>query len=262
MSASAPGRRFGDVLVSVDPDLSVAEVEIQRPPNNFFDLELVTAIADAQEYLEQTDECRAIVLCSQGKHFCAGASLADKGAVGDSVHDTYQQALRICATTKPVVAALQGASVGGGLGLALSADLRVGSSASRFTANFARLGFVPGFGLTVTLAEVVGRQRALELMYAAPRIDGRRGFEIGLLDRLVEPGHERDGARDLAAEIAQSAPLALEAISELMRTDRLARLRDAMAREASEQERLQLTSDFAEGVRAYGERRPGRFQRR
>src|SRR6202030_4695081 len=116
------------------------------------------------------------------KHFCAGANFAgDTPAEGD----LYEQAVRLFAAGLPLVAAVQGAAVGGGLGVALSADFRVATPETRFSANFARLGIHHGFGITVTLPLVVGHQRALEMLYTGDRLGGEQAHAIGLCDRLV-----------------------------------------------------------------------------
>jgi enoyl-CoA hydratase/carnithine racemase len=231
-------------------------VQFSRPPHNYFDGSLIGAIAGAYEKLARGGACRAIVLCSQGKNFCAGANFAGRNPAEG---DLYQQAVRLFAAELPVVAAVQGAAVGGGLGVALSADFRVASPQSRFSANFARLGIHHGFGLTVTLPLVVGAQRALELLYTGVRLGGEDAHRIGLCDRLVSGERLREEAVALAEEIAGSAPLAVRSIRQTMRGDLADRIRRATAREASQQETQWGTSDFQEGVRATAERRPPRF---
>ncbi len=161
-----------------------------------------------------------------------------------------------------MVAAVQGAAVGGGLGLACSADFRVASPQARFAANFARLGLHQGFALTVTLPAIIGEQRALELLYTGRRIGGEEAARIGLADRLAEPENLRAAAHELAAEIAAGAPLAVRSIRQTMRGTLADRARAAMARELAEQDRLRQTADFAEGIRASAERRPPRFEAR
>lgn len=156
MSSTSP-------VVVVDLDDGVAVVELCRPPHNHFDLALVGALADTFEALEADRRCRAIVLAAQGRSFCAGADLATRDATppprsARSVNPLYADALRLFACAKPVVAAVHGAAIGGGLGLALVADFRVTCREARFSANFNRLGFHPGFGLSVTLPRLVGVQ--------------------------------------------------------------------------------------------------------
>jgi enoyl-CoA hydratase/carnithine racemase len=257
---------FGDLTVSVGDDL-VATAEIRRAPDNFFDAALIAGLADAYEWLDSRDDVRAVVLCSDGKHFCAGADLGGRSAQGNPVTDgevttLYAQAVRLFETRTPVVAAVQGAAIGGGLGLACSADFRVASPLARFAANFARLGFHQGFGLSVTLPAIIGQQRALELLYTGRRIGGEEAARLGLADRLAEPGDLRATAHKLAAEIAGSAPLAVRSIRATMRGGLASQIRAATDREGAEQERLRQTADFAEGIRASSERRPPRFEGR
>ena len=259
---AGPRRAGRDISVSLGAD-HVAIVEISRPPNNFFDAGLIGALADALGELAGDAACRAVVLCSEGRHFCAGADFSRASPIGpgDGPH-LYDMAARLFEQPLPVVAAIQGAAVGGGLGLALAADFRVASASSRFAANFARLGFHQGFGLSVTLPGIIGQQRALELLYTGRRIGGEEAAAIGLADRLAEPQQLRSAAHELAAEIAASAPLAVRSIRQTMRGDLPGRVRAATDHEGAEQDRLRKTADFAEGVRASSERRPPRFEGR
>ena len=245
--------------VTVDVADLVAVVEIHRPPNNFFDADLVGALADATESAEANPGVRAIVLCSEGKNFCAGAALGSDDDPSRTPLAVYRQGLRLFTGTRPIVAAVQGAAVGGGLGLALAADFRVATPESRFHCNFSRLGFHHGFGVTVTLPAVVGQQRALELLYTGGQVRGDDALRLGLCDRLVPASELRAEALALAGEIAASGPLAVQSIRRTMRGDLVERLRQAMERESEAQNILRTTDDFAEGVRAMAERRPPRF---
>jgi enoyl-CoA hydratase/carnithine racemase len=252
---------LSDVTVSFD-DARVGTVEIHRPPANFFDAALIRELADAYEAIDAAGSCRAIVLCSEGKHFCAGANFGATSSPAEEPRALYREALRLFAAATPVVAAVQGAAVGGGLGLALSADFRVASPGSRFSANFARLGFHHGFGLSVTLPALSGQQTALDLLLSGRRVPGEEALSLGLCDRLVEDGEVRPAAHALAAEIAQSAPLAVRSIRSTLRAGLIERLEAALEREASEQDRLRETEDFREGVSASLERRAPRFDGR
>jgi 2-(1,2-epoxy-1,2-dihydrophenyl)acetyl-CoA isomerase len=254
---------FGDVAVDLDAETFVATVELRRPPNNFFDVELIRSLADAYAALDADPACRAIVLAAEGKHFCAGADFSGSSRGTGAAGDLYAEAARLFEAATPVVAAVQGAAVGGGLGLACSADFRVGSPETRLTANFSRLGFHHGFGLTVTLPPLVGQQRANELLYTGRRIDGATAAAIGLLDRLAPTADAiRGTATELAAEIAAAAPLAVVSIRSTMRDGLADRVRAATVREDAEQARLRETADFREGIRASGERREPRFEGR
>ena len=244
-----------DVTVTSD-DARVATVEIHRPPANFFDAALIRELAGAYEAIDAGRTCRAIVLCSEGKNFCAGANFAGPNPAEGPL---YEHAVRLFAGALPVVAAIQGAAVGGGLGVALSADFRVASRDSRFSANFARLGIHHGFGVTVTLPLVVGHQRAIELLYTGVRLRGEQAHAIGLCDRLVASDRLLEEAAAFAEEIAISSPLAVKAIRQTMRGDLAERIGAATAREEAEQAKLFATEDFRHGVAAAAERRPPRF---
>jgi enoyl-CoA hydratase/carnithine racemase len=235
----------------------VAVVCLRRPPNNFFDTALLDELASAYEEVADAGWCRAIVLRAEGKHFCAGLDFAANGA--QDIAELYGNALRLFAAPLPVVAAVQGAAIGGGLGLALSADFRFCTGGSRFSANFARLGFHHGFALTVTLPMAVGPQAAADLLYTGRRIGGEEAVGLGLCDALVPEPELLQRATDQAAAIAASGPLAVRSIRATLRQGLVERVRLAMAHEGAEQERLRLTADFAEGIRASAARRPPEF---
>jgi 2-(1,2-epoxy-1,2-dihydrophenyl)acetyl-CoA isomerase len=244
--------------VTVDRDgHHVAVVCLRRPPNNFFDTALLDELASAYEEVSHQEWCRAIVLRAEGKHFCAGLDFAANAS--QDIADLYAHALRLFAAPLPVVAAVQGAAIGGGLGLALSADFRFCTGGSRFSANFARLGFHHGFALTVTLPMAVGPQAAADLLYTGRRIGGDEALALGLCDALVLEEELLPRATEQATAIAAAGPLAVRSIRATLRQGLLERLRLAMAHECAEQERLRLTSDFAEGIRATAARRPPDF---
>ncbi len=220
-------------------------------------LELLRQLADVYEELAQHDWCRAIVLTSEGRHFCAGLDFDSNGS--QDIAALYDHAARLFAAPLPVVAAVHGAAIGGGLGLALSADFRVAAPESRFSANFSRLAFHHGFALSVTLPLVVGHQTATDLLYTGRRVGGEEAHRLGLCDALTEEASLLPTALTLAAAIAASGPLAVRSIRSTMRQQLVGEVRRAMAHECAEQERLRTTSDFAEGIAASAARRDPRF---
>ena len=254
--------------LEVSRDGHVATVEIQRPPNNFFDVDLITDLARLFEELDADDDCRALVLCSAGKHFCAGnnfsrnprtRSESEQQARAEGRNPLYSAAVRLFDAKKPVVAAIQGAAVGGGFGLAVMADFRVVCPEARFTANFVKLGFHPGFGLTHTLPRIIGQQKANLMFLTGRRINGETAHEWGLADVLTSRENLREEAARLAAEIAENAPLALKSVRATMHDGLPTAVQAATDHENAEQARLSRTEDHKEGVRAVAERRPGNF---
>lgn len=236
----------------------VVEVRLRRPPNNFLDPEIIAALASALETLDEEPACRVVVLASEGKNFSAGADLAARRATDAPAH-IYGEASRLVRTAKPIVAAVQGAAVGAGLGLALVADFRVGCEEARLSANFARQGYHPGFGLTYTLPRLVGEQHAAWLLYSGVRINGGEALSMGLIDRLAPLPELMDAALAMAAEIAASGPLAVVATRRTLRRDFEAQFVAATKREMAAQDALRPTEDYREGVRAMTDRRLPRF---
>jgi enoyl-CoA hydratase/carnithine racemase len=250
-TAFVPGRGL-----TLDLEGHVATLNFHRPPLNFFDAELIKDLADVLQYLDELPQCRVVILQAEGKVFCAGADFS-----GDEQRDpqyprrVYKSAVRLFRMRKPLICVVEGAAIGGGLGLALVADFRVTSSKARFSANFSRLGIHPGFGISVTMPRLVGPQMASLLIATGRRIDGCEAVRIGLADVLAEPGEERRMARELAEEIAASAPAAVMSSRETLRMGLADAVDRIIDREASEQEWQIVSADFAEGTRAMAERR-------
>jgi len=256
---------YGDVAVT-RLDGHVVQCEIKRPPNNFFDHQLIKDLANCFEDIDKQNDIRAIVLCSEGKHFCAGANFGSSVRAAELEQRTesdrnplYDEAVRLFRCNKPVIAAVQGAAVGGGFGLALMADFRVVCPATRMTANFVKLGFTPGFGLTHTLERIVGAQRANLMFLTGRRINGETAQEWGLGDIYTDTDNVRSAAIELAQEIAENAPLALLSLREQMRPNIAEAVNDVTTIESREQKWLQQTSDHKEGIKAVAEKRAGNF---
>ena len=256
--------KIGDVAIEIHEH--VALLEIQRPPNNFFDVDLINALADAFAAMDANPDVRALVLAAQGKHFCAGANFSNReqqeerqARTATSGNPLYTAAVRLFEAKKPVIGAIQGAAVGGGFGLAVMPDFRVVSPQARFTANFVKLGFHPGFGLTHTLPRLIGQQKANLMFLTGRRIDGQTAYDWGLADIITDADSLRETALQFASEIAENAPLALLSVRATMREGLAEAVRRQTDIEFVEQHRLQQTEDHKEGVRAVAERRVGNF---
>ncbi len=254
--------RIGDVHISRDG--FVATVTIDRPPINAVSVDLMRDLADVLEALDKDGASRAVVLATAGKVFCSGADLANRTSEGPiperSINPLYDQAVRLFSTELPIVVAVQGAAIGAGLGLAMIGDFRVAAPEARFAANFTKLGFHPGFGLTYTLPRLIGRQNASMMFLSGDRYDGSEALEMGLVDDLVDQSRLLGRAQTMAATIAENAPLAIRSTRKTLRGDLPAGVRAATDHEFTEQQWLMKTDDFKEGVRAVSERRPGDFK--
>lgn len=253
---------FGD-HVRVAMDGHVAVITLDRAPHNFVSVEFMHDLANAMEAVDADPQARAVVLQSEGKTFCGGAdfgSPTDRVASGMAgVNALYDEAVRLFSVATPIVAAVQGAAVGAGLGLAMVADFRVAAPEARFVGNFVKLGFHPGFGLTHTLPRVVGEHRASLMLLTGRRIKAEEGLAWGLVDELVPAADLRAGALTLARELAENAPLAVVSTRKTLRAGLAAAVRAQTDIEHREQTALRATDDFAEGVRSVAERRAGNF---
>ena len=242
----------------------VGEIRFAAPPHNFASSGLLNALADAVAAMDADTAVRCILLTSEGRTFCGGADLAGadevQGAEGmDEIARFYENAARIMKRRKPMIAAVQGGAIGAGLGLALAADFRIASPRARFSANFVKLGFHPGFAITFTLPRVIGEQRAAWMMLSGNRIKAEEALAWGLADRMAAEDCLSGEAIAMAGEIACNAPLAVTAVRRTL-TDALAgQAVAAMRHEHEQQTKLKATKDYAEGVAAVFERREARF---
>ena len=239
-----------------------AFIKINRPPHNFFDTKLISQIADILEEMDKEKQCRSIILSSEGKNFCAGADFSKSSFTNeDNIYENlYKQAIRIFRTNKPIIASIQGAAIGGGLGVALSADFRITCKEAKFSANFGKLGFHQGFGTTVTLPRVVGTQKAKLMLLTSKRINGEEAYSIGLADYLVEHSQLINKAKILSKEINSSGPLGIKAIRNTLNLGLVDKIEKAVKIEAREQNLLRVTSDFREGIDASINRREPKFK--
>lgn len=248
--------------VTTERDGHVAVIRFSHPPYNYASPELLALIADAVAGVDADPEMRCSVLLAAGKSFCAGADLAGSAAMaGDdgmaTIGRLYEQAERLYRRRKPMVTVVEGAAIGAGLGLALVADFRVAGAGARFSANFVRLGFHPGFAISYALPRLIGQQRAAWMMLSAERVKPEAALQWGLVDALsVDP--EGEGRRR-AAEIAANAPLALLAVRSTLTGSLADDAAAAMRHEHAQQTALRPTADYAEGVASVFQRRDATF---
>ena len=240
----------------------VVSIRFSRPPLNYFNSVVIHELLEILSDCDQQTDCRVTVLCAEGSVFCAGGEFGD-GEAGSEKYiemasDLYGMAMKLFEIKKPIVAAINGAAIGGGLGLALVADFRVAGEKAKFSANFSKLGIHPGFGTTVTLPRVVGAQVAEMLFYTGRRIDAREAYRIGLADVLAA-GDAIEAALELAQEISSSAPMAVQETKASLRQGFAKDIANANLKELEIQKRHMQSNDFKEGVKAVAERRAAIF---
>lgn len=230
---------------------------------------LRAAIPQTVAAMESDTAVRAIVLAGNGdRAFCVGADIREKRAPETAI-DAHARlsAMRwitgVAAAEKPVIAALHGFCLGGGLELALAADIRIAASDASFGLPETALGLIPGGGGTQRLARLIGTGRALDMILTGDRIDAAQALQLGLITRIVDdPARLRDEAQALAARIAARPPRATAFAKAAIRGALDMPLDAGLAQERSLFTLLLGTEDRAEAARAFAEKRRPEFKGR
>jgi enoyl-CoA hydratase/carnithine racemase len=194
---------------------------------------------------------------SSGADFKATLQRDGSAAPHERSYAMYEPFLSLLDLAVPVIGALNGHAVGGGFGLALVCDLRVGAEAAKYGANFVRLGLAPGMAISYLLPRLVGVARANELLLAGKLVEGREAAALGILNRAVPAAEVMPVAMELAREIAAAAPLAVRATKAAIRRGLDLQIREAARAEAFAQAETLATDDCKEGIAALlGKRAP------
>ncbi|MCI4346297.1 MAG: enoyl-CoA hydratase-related protein [Thermoplasmata archaeon] len=237
---------------------------LRNPPVNALSTALLEELDHALQGLPATTRC--LLLTGDGTYFSAGADLKEMGRLDLAEAPRLLRKVqgifrRLAEAPFPSIAALNGLTVGGGLELALACDLRVAGESAKLGAPETSFGLMPAYGGTQRLARIVGRSKAMELVFTANLLTAAEALRIGLVNRVVPSGQELRAARDLAHGIAQRAPRAVAAAKRAMRLGLERPLEEGLAIELGEFEREVLPSeDLLEGISAFSERRPPKFQ--
>jgi 2-(1,2-epoxy-1,2-dihydrophenyl)acetyl-CoA isomerase len=243
---------------------AVLTITLNRPEVlNAFDDAMHAGLRDALE--EARDELvRAVVITGAGRGFCVGQDVSafTSGAdLGDLLRRTYHpNILALRGLNKPVIAAVNGASAGAGLSLAMACDVRIASRAAVFVPAFINIGLVPDSGGSHFLTRILGPARALEWMSSGRRLNAEEALAWGLVSELVEAEALEARAADLAAAFASQPTAAIGLQKRLFDAAPLHTLEEQLELEAGLQAAAAATADFAEGVAAFRERRPPSFR--
>ena len=253
--------------IVVRRDDSVATVELNDPPHNRLGMALIDALEQAIEEIDEDETIRAVVLRgSGGANFSVGADIREFGAAAGErgVKHFIDQRLRVIrrieTMTKPVVCAIRGACLGGGLEIALGCHFRIAARGAKIGLPEVELGVVPAWGGTQRLTHAVGRARALEIVLLAKKLTADEAFDAGLLTAVCEPDELDAQASALATELAKKAPLAVEGILDAVIQGGPKPLEEGLAHEYAALERAITSEDLQEGVLAFFQKRPPNFK--
>ncbi len=256
----------GELVLRKSEEDRVELLVIRHPPVN----SLSTAVVDAldAQLVGLPRATRAVVLTGEGSYFSAGADLKEMATIGidrapQVVRRGHEVLSRLAELEAPVVAAINGLAIGGGLELALACDLRVAADAAKLGAPEVGFGLIPAYGGTQRLPRLVGPGKARELIFTGNLVPAAEALRIGLVNKVVPAGQELRAARDLAHTIAQRSPAAIVAAKRAIEAASVGPLSEGLGKEAAIFEREVLTSpDLGEGLKAFLERRPPKFSDR
>lgn len=261
--------RFGgNGAVRYERQDAIGVITLDRPDNrNSMTPELLDAFLAASQMARADTEAgmRCVVITGTGASFSAGAdfksNLQRDGAVApsDRSYAMYEPFLSLLDLAVPVIGALNGHAVGGGFGLALVCDLRIGAIDAKYGANFVKLGLAPGMAISYLLPRLVGVARASELLLTGRLVDGRQAEALGILNRAVPADDVMPEAMALARSIADNAPLAVRATKRAIYRGLELHVREAARAEAYAQAESLATDDAREGIAALLAKRPPKF---
>jgi enoyl-CoA hydratase/carnithine racemase len=251
-------------LVQLEVDQAVATIRLDRPPMNALSAAVQDEIAAAARQVSADQAIRAVVLYGGPKVFAAGADVAEMADLGYGqmawsgsrrLQDTFSAVARI---GKPVIAAVTGYALGGGLELALCADFRVLGEGAKVGQPEILLGIMPGAGGTQRLPRLIGPARAKDLIYTGRFVDSAEALAIGLADRVVADSEVYETARELAAKYAGGPAMALRAAKEAIDRGLEVDLDTGLEIERLNFAALFATDDARAGMRSFLDNGPGK----
>lgn len=251
-----------------EPAAGVRLVTLSRPEAaNALSTEMGRELLALWGELAADDAVRAGVLTGAGRFFCAGADLKERDGMSDAAwaeqHRLFEDMIRAqLACPFPLIAAVNGAAMGGGCEMALACDFAFVSETARMGLPEAGLGIIPGLGGTQLITRAVGERKAAEMLMSGAPVDAVEALNIGLANRVCAPDRLVAEALERAALIASKAPLSIRALKSVVRAGAVLPLDQAMDLELAAYNRLFTTEDRVEGVAAFNQKRPPVFRGR
>ncbi|MGC0773237.1 MAG: enoyl-CoA hydratase-related protein [Candidatus Acidiferrum sp.] len=269
MSNAAQTVPAGPVLLEHKHD-GIVVLVLNRPDKlNALNSELSTALNEALARIAEDDSIRVVVLTGAGRAFCAGGDL---GAIGRGrernetaelepiLRSGMQAVLKMRLMPQPVIAAVNGAAAGAGMNIALAADVRIAADTATFGENFSRVGLFPDYGGTYFLPQLVGPSVAAEMFYMGEMIDAQTALRLGIVNRVVPAAQMEAEVKTWAQKIAQGPPIAIRAVKKVLFGNQREELVKALDHEVELQMKCFHSEDCSEGIRAFFEKRPPKFQ--
>ncbi|WP_044894559.1 enoyl-CoA hydratase [Bacillus alveayuensis] len=250
----------------VNTEEFVTTITISRPPANALSSGLLKELTTILDQLENDENVRVIILHGEGRFFSAGADIKEFTTIESAEKATElalagQQVMeRIEQFSKPVIAAIHGAALGGGLELAMGCHIRLVTENAKLGLPELQLGIIPGFAGTQRLTRYVGPAKAAEMMWTAEPITGKEAVQWGLANRIVPEEQLLEEAKKLAQKIAQKSPISVHATLQLLNAAKSKTFQEALRQEAELFGNVFVSEDAREGVQAFIEKRPAQFK--
>jgi 2-(1,2-epoxy-1,2-dihydrophenyl)acetyl-CoA isomerase len=245
---------------------AVCVVTLNRPDRlNALNADIHAGLREAFDKIETDDEIRAVLLTGSGRGFCAGADLMqglaggmrDLGASIDVDYNPLVRRMRAC--PKPIVCAVNGIATGAGMNLALAGDIIIAAKSATFAQGFIRIGLIPDAGGTYFLPRLIGDARARAMAMLGETITAEQAEAFGLVYKLFDDATFAEEALTMAISLAAKPSQALAAMKQAFNASANNTLDAQLDLERDSQRKMGYTPDFAEGVRAFIEKRPAKF---
>jgi len=254
--------------IAVSNENGIARITLNRPDRlNSFTRAMH---GELREALANLDDARVVILTGAGRGFCAGQDLNDRAVapgeavdLGETVEESWNPLIRTLATLpQPVIARVNGVAAGAGANIVLACDLVIASKSAKFIQSFSALGLIPDSGGSWHLPRLVGQARALGLALTGEPLPAEKAGEWGLIWKAVDDDQLDAEVDAAAAKLAALPPLGLAAIKQIVRTSWSRSLDEELDLQRDEMRRLGFTQDYREGVAAFLEKRPAKFEGR
>ena len=256
--------------VSLKNDSFIAELILDNPPVNALGSTTVSEIYDATEQISdwiKTRQTRVVILRAKGKHFCAGADLKERLKLKDLDVSAAVKKIRkavdgIWNIRVPVIALIHGVALGGGMELALAADIRIAADDSKMGMKEVSLAIMPGAGGTQRLPRIVGLGKALEWVTIGKDINPDEALKSGLVNEVIPVNNLLERGHEIAISIANNGPIGVQSAKKAVRDGFNLSFDEAMEIEWSEYLKTVLTEDRKEGLNAFAEGRSPKYEGR
>lgn len=253
-------------FVAYETDGPVATITINHPPANALSNQVLAELEASLNQAEDDNAVRAVIVTGAGeKFFIAGADITEflkipKEHYAERTKLGQKVTLQMETMGKPVIMAVNGYCLGGGCEMAMAGDVRLAADNAVFGQPEIKLGIIPGFGGTQRFVRLMGKSRAMELLFTGDNLDAATALELGLVSRVVPNAELASAARELALKFAAQAPLAIAAIKRAVHNGLDRPIEEAMEAERKEFAEIRFTDDAIEGITAFLEKRPPNFK--